>query len=52
MAGVLAALSFFRCVGLAWGEALSADDVSHWIRREALVEGVLVEAPHVRQTAQ
>ena len=43
---------FFDAWRFAWGEALPVDDVSHWIGREASVEGVLVEAPHVRRTAQ
>ena len=43
---------FFGAWRFAWGEALPADDVSHLIGREAAVKGVLVEAPHVRQTAQ
>ena len=42
---------FFGAWRFAWGEALPADDVSHWIGRETFVEGVLVEAPHVRETA-
>lgn len=43
---------FFGAWRFAWGAALPADDVSHWIGREASVEGVLVEAPQVRRTAQ
>ena len=43
---------FFGAWRFAWGEALPADDVSHLIGREASVEGLLVEAPHVRRTAQ
>ena len=43
---------FFGAWRFAWGEALPTDDVSHLIGHEAAVEGVLVEAPHVRRTAQ
>ena len=43
---------FFGAWRFAWGEALPADDVSHWIGHEVSIEGALVEAPHVRRTAQ
>ena len=44
---------FFGAWRFAWGEALPADDVSQLIGREAIVvDGVLVEVLHVRQTAQ
>ncbi len=43
---------FFGAWRFAWGEALPADDVSQLLGHEVTVEGVLVEAPHVRETAQ
>ncbi len=43
---------FFGAWRFAWGEALPADDVSQLLGHEMTVEGVLVEAPHVRETAQ
>jgi len=36
---------FFGAWRFAWGEALPADDVSHWIGHEVSIEGALVEAP-------